>query len=290
MSNPEEQLALDVRRSYSDMLNRHGYGFQYSVLNLAHELSNSGESSWGFLVSEFPVEVRGAGTRIDFVLRRRGETHFLLLAECKRANPALSNWCFARAPYVYRNKPENLEPVIMEHAEIRYDTVVTADARERWSAHNPCHIGLEVRSNMRGDAKGESGRAIEDACSQVLRGLNGMVDLLFRHRHILANWRRADFLPVIFTTAGLWLSEVELTSAELESGNVDLTRSNFTRQPWVCYQYHQSPGIKHSASPINISSDLGLLIKSEYIRTIPIVSPEGIAPFLRWASELDFIE
>ena len=136
----------------------------------------------------------------------------------------------------------------------------------------------------------ESGRAIEDACSQVLRGLNGMVELLHKNRHILANWRTADFLPVIFTTARLWFSDVELTTAELESGNIDLTRSNFSRQPWVCYQYHQSPGIKHSASPDSIPSDLGLLLRSEYIRTIAIVSPEGIAPFLRWASSLNIAD
>jgi len=284
----DDTRRLQVKTSYADVINRHGYGFQYSVLSTANKLSIAGTSTWQFQAAEFPVEVKGYGTRIDFILRRRGEPPSYLLAECKRANPALSNWWFARAPYVHRARTPSHEPVIIEHIESDYEgTRVLAYASEQTSAHNPCHIGLEVRSTLKGDTQGESGKAIENASTQVLRGLNGMIEMLTKNRHIVSEWKRADFLPVIFTTAQLWISDVELLSADVSDGRVNLNHSNFTLQPWVSYQYHQSSGIKHSTSPGTAPSDLGKLMQSEYIRTIPIVNSSGIASFLEWSSRFD---
>src|SRR5437016_2231746 len=103
MTEHNEAYGEKVRKGFEITLNRHGYGFQYSVLKLASELYKQNQSAWFFEVAEFPVEVQQAGTRIDFILRRSnrfvGGLPLFMLAECKRANPALSNWCFARAPF-----------------------------------------------------------------------------------------------------------------------------------------------------------------------------------------------
>ena len=81
--NQRQKIAHALRK----VLNRHGYGFHYSVLQRIGGLRRSG---WRFEVAEMPVEVQGMSTRIDFILRRFN-THLYLLAECKRVNPALSN-------------------------------------------------------------------------------------------------------------------------------------------------------------------------------------------------------
>src|SRR5437867_2805939 len=94
-----DQLAHE----FVNAVNRQGYAFQFAVLEKAKQLLASGDSSFGFEVSEFPVQIRGAHTRIDFVLLKR-DGKLRLVSECKRANPALSNWCFARAPYVRRDR------------------------------------------------------------------------------------------------------------------------------------------------------------------------------------------
>jgi len=100
----DEQIG-QVRNSFQKALNRHGYGFQFSVLkiaeNLAKKVDRHERSRWNFLFSEVPVEVQGSGTRIDFILSRSRSDlspFFYLICECKRANPKLSNWCFVRAP------------------------------------------------------------------------------------------------------------------------------------------------------------------------------------------------
>jgi hypothetical protein len=64
-----------------------------------------------------PVSVGGKDTHVDFVLR----THeAFLVAECKRANPALANWCFARAPYIARR--ERASEVRLE--QLRWNSTV----------------------------------------------------------------------------------------------------------------------------------------------------------------------
>ena len=88
-------------------VDRHGHAFQNAVLRRADYLFGIRHSMWAFSAAEVPCEVRGASTRIDFVLQRNdwngsGPVAYLI-AECKRINPALSDWCFARTPYIRRN-------------------------------------------------------------------------------------------------------------------------------------------------------------------------------------------
>lgn len=93
-SNSEE-----VAKSFEKVLNRHGYGFHYSVLREARRLANlnQGNSVWDFPVYEFPVEVQSNNTRIDFILHNRRRPLYMI-AECKRANPSLAFGALQKYP------------------------------------------------------------------------------------------------------------------------------------------------------------------------------------------------
>ena len=275
-----------MKRGFGKALNTHGYGFHYSVLKLAQALLEQGESQWIFEAAEFPVQVQGEGTRIDFVLRLRHGLPLYLLAECKRANPALSNWCFARAPYVRRNRTTS-EPLFTECVQ-RDASGVYASACRGLPLKDAYHIALEVKSNKRGEPYGSARGAIEDAATQICRGLNGMVEFAAENEQILSNRTRAYFLHAIFTTAKVWVSDVDLGSADIESGNIDFERTNLDEKPWVFYQYHLSPGIKHSYSPTERPTTIGGLLDFEYVRTIAVVTASGIESFLRWSSDPDY--
>jgi hypothetical protein len=289
-----ESAISEIRESFAKALNRHGYGFQYAVLKkceeIAVELANDWRiATWRPLVSEFPVEVQNTGTKIDFILqrvsRRPPDIPVYLLAECKRANPALSIWCFARAPYVHHAWSSKYEPLIVE----RFRSNAEASSFDVYhSVPEPYHIGIELRSKSKGDKEGESGHAIENAASQVLRGLNGFVETLNQNTQLLEKQPHAYIVPVIFTTANLWGSDANLSEADLKTGISDANSKELKPLGWLCYQYHTSPGIKHSRSPHTKPSHLGTLMQSEYIRTIPIVNPEGIEPFFTWLSGLRF--
>jgi hypothetical protein len=106
MSDSDASNENSVHKVFEETLNTHGYSFQYAVVELIEQLRIQSKSYWYFERAEVPVDVRGPGTRIDFVLSRlstpygQKASQYQILAECKRTNPVYSDWCFVRAPYV----------------------------------------------------------------------------------------------------------------------------------------------------------------------------------------------
>ncbi len=179
----QEKIDKQFAIPFEKVLNRHGYGFQYSVLKKIQELHQNSKSRFAFEAAEFPVEVQGYDTRIDFILQKNLRKPYstdalLLLAECKRANPALSNWCFVKAPYTHRNRWGNQEKIIIEGLYKTGNTPtesIESFSNENFVSLDAYHIGFEVRSGLKGNSSGETGGAIEKAASQISRGLNGFI-------------------------------------------------------------------------------------------------------------------
>jgi hypothetical protein len=283
----------EIKDQFERELNRHGYGFQYRVLEHIRQLHAKKQSSWVFEAAEFPAEVQGKGTRIDFILKFK-ETRLFILGECKRINPKFSNWCFIKAPYVRRNRTS--ESYFVDHVEFdQHDPHnvcrVTGEKLTDWiSDDRTYHIGLVVKSQS---TKGESGKlendAIEQAATQVCRGLNGLIELLPKRPRLIKTeakdsviYAGVTFLPVIFTTAKLYTCDCKLTSSNLEDGKLNLSGEKLSQKDWIFFQYNISPGIKHSGKPVKISDKFGEILDYDYVRTIPIVAPNGIAKFLAY--------
>jgi hypothetical protein len=287
LKNESDIVDEQVKKSFEKALNRQGYGFQYSVLKKAKDILGQG-SQWYLETSEFPV-VQGPGTRIDFILRHRYHTNLYLLAECKRANPAYSDWCFAKAPFIHRKRSSDYEELMMECIEYEGGTRFRSYAKKFFYLSNAYHVALEIKSQKKGNPCGETGKTIEDAATQICRGLNGMIEFFSRNPKYLGNDTPAILLPVVFTTAQVWGSNIDLSMANLETGELRLEDSKFTKEPWIAYQYHQSPSLKHSLSSKDVLKTLGEFMDIEYVRTIPIVSSSGIETFLRWSSERTYL-
>lgn len=279
-SNSEEK----VKQRFEKALNSQGYGFQYSVLKIVRNVFNNG-SLWYPEVSEFPVvQGQGPGTRIDFILRHRDKPNLYLLAECKRVNPAYSDWCFVRSSFIHERRDPKFDELFLEFVQYDSHQHFTSNAKASFPLTNAYHIGLEVKSDRKGDTSGVTGKAIEDAATQLCRGLNGMVEFFSRNPKFLGNNSNAIILPVIFTTAKIWSSDIDLSTANLETGELDFDGSNFIAESWIAYQYHQSPLLKHSLLSKQVLKPLGEFMDTEYVRSIPIVSSEGIKEFLKWFS------
>jgi hypothetical protein len=290
-----DSVTKELADSFAKVLGRHGYGFQFSVLRKAHEMADAQRSAWRFVASEFPVEVQGASTRVDFIMRRRkafsgfDSSLIFLLAECKRANPKLSNWCFVRSRYTHDQAWGDTEPLIVECLEHEEAGGVRAYAKQKFlGAQKTYHIGVEVRSVGTGDPGGETGRAIEDAATQASRHLNGYIKAAATYPQLLEGQSSAFFLPVIFTTARLYVSKADISLADLITGKSELTTDQVEAVPWLYYQYSQSPGLKHPVERKEQPKRASDLLQSEYIRTIAVVSAGGIEDFLYTTSFIEF--
>lgn len=96
----------------------------------------------------------------------------------------------------------------------------------------------------------------------------------------------AILIPAIFTTAELWTTDADLGAADRVTGQL-LAPIAVRQVAWLLLQYHLSPGVKHAHRPRSLASNVPDVLDTEYIRTIAIVSTEGIAEFLRFASQLE---
>lgn len=149
-------------------------------------------------------------------------------------------------------------------------------------------LPFELRNRDKGE--GHYGRGqINDAVTQVLRGLNGLIEFTIQStrkgaRAFLnpnANGNLyASFIPVVFTTAKLWVSDCDISDGYIESGNVDIGKEQLKEKPWLFYQYEQSPALKHSYRAPREDSDISQILYLDYTRTIPIVNASFICDFL----------
>ena len=270
--------------AFTKALNSHGYGFQYAVPRLVEHLGTFDGFAWDAEVSEFPVEVQGADTRIDFILRSksRDQGHLVLLfCECKRANPALSDWCFCRGPFVTR-KTHAIEEMLADSVEQQiHGDISVKSVRIMCAGFKTYNVAIELRTDSRGDSQGKSGRsAIESAMTQVLRGVNGYIEFLGIYtRSTQPEAFGQTLIPVVFTTASLYVSDVDLGLADIQSGEV--SGAKLERVQWVVYQYHVSPGLKHSLeASFSNALDLPEVLTKEYIRSVIIVGASHTKDFL----------
>lgn len=282
----------EIKAHFRQSLNSHGYGFQYSVLKLAANLVDQGKSTWGLVAAEFPVAVNGVNTHIDFILKnlsyRSDNSTTFFISECKRANPALSNWCFIKAPYIRRNRYPQ-DPFLFEFMQINSNSPTWISSISRHKQEDSYHIAMEIRSKEKGDPCSKGRGAIEEAAAQVCRGLGGFLEMIAKNRNLVGSSTAIHFIPVIFTTAKLFTSDINLSESDLLTGNINLEKMDLIEKPFLFYQYHLSPALKHSIEPTNAGrDDIGLVLEFDYARTIFVVSASGIEQFLQWSTHYEF--
>ena len=120
-----------------------------------------------------------------------------------------------------------------------------------FNSPNIYHLGIEVKSSEKGNPCDKGRGAIEEAATQVMRCTNGFVEFFKRSDRARQEKKRVQLLPVIFTTARIWVSQANLGDADLLTGKLNLTQFPAEERPWVFLHYSQSPGLKHSLRPQN---------------------------------------
>lgn len=203
----------------------------------------------------------------------------IMQAECKRINPVYSDWCFVKSPFINRNQSENDKIFILESL-LRDDDIILNFVLEKFRVNEDYHTGFSVKKSKSGASTGETGQAIEDASTQVLRGLNGFIETMNKENWVWSKSYRASFLPVIFTTAELFVSDTDISRVDLQTGEVILSKDEVKSVPCLYFQYSMSPGLKHLVGSEKEVTDLSSLLISDYVRTIPIVSATGVEDFL----------
>ncbi len=279
VSSESDQIAASLLK----LLNSHGHSFQYAVVRRLDQLHSEEKSRWFIDGVEFPVEVGGQTTHIDFILKSKtGRTY--IVAECKRADPAKARWCFIRAPYTSRN-PRPKE-VLFEQFSYNELGLVTRRAVHAYANEDGYHLGFELRTGKKGD--GEP-RTISEAVSQVLRGTSGLIN------HLQATaagqpktTQLIRFVPIIITTANLFTSKADLGEASLKTGNLSPDAVETEPCEAIWFTHNRSPALEPNAPSTTESSDFNQFssaLRNEFARSVAIINAEGLDSFMSWDLE-----
>jgi hypothetical protein len=260
------------------VLNSHAHGFHYAVLRRAQALHEAQRTSWLFNCAEFPVVAGGNTTHVDFILQSRSRRTYLVV-ECKRADPARARWCFAHAPYTWRDPREGeliFDQVVYRPANILDQQPCIASTRR-----GIYHLGLELKTEAPGEGLAQSGQAINQAVSQVLRSTAGLINHLFEwSRRSFSTEGVVRFIPIVFTTAQVLVTNVDLGSVDLSTGDVPADAVRAQATDWIWFNHNRSPVLRADLEWANVSEDLARELRLEFARSIAIVGPEGVDKFL----------
>lgn len=252
------------------------------------ELFGAKESPWLLVGAEYPVQLNEYETHIDFVYRL-GDNRVttFLVAECKRVDPVLGYWFFVKAPYTWYDPDDN---------ELAFDEL-WRPARAYGISHRPrfahtaarpiCRIAREIKvPGVTGSGEGRSREgAIEDALAQALRGVGGLLEKLRGDSGRYSDEEKVfRFIPVVFTTAELWVGDIDLGSADLRTGKLP---EGATAKPvtWLWFVHNRTPRLTPLAPPAvrgqALSTDLRLALRSDSARAVAIVGANGVDEFYK---------
>ncbi|MBS3915576.1 MAG: hypothetical protein KG003_13865 [Bacteroidetes bacterium] len=148
---------------------------------------------------------------------------------------------------------------------------------------HPYNLGFEVKTDQKGDGIGSSDKSpINAAITQALRNTSGFINYCFEK----LRWTNTNqqliyrFIPVIFTTANLWVSDVDIGKSNLSDGKLPNDLVNAKKVDWIWFNQNR---------PDTLSPDLFLLGKQNYpvsyeyykfLRSVAIVGSSGVESFL----------
>lgn len=286
MSNTDpEKIAKDLEIT----LNRHGFSYQFAVMDRADELRENRLSTWYLEGTEIPAGKGNDETHIDFVLYQRPKysnevtSNLFLIAECKRVDPARAIWAFARAPYNWPFPSQTDSYIQFERLE-KADTVRPhyRNTQIKYTDQPIYDLPFDLKTNAKGDASDTSGRsAINNAVAQVLRGTKGFLELVQDINKNDPTPCRFTFLPAIFTTARLFTTDSSIIGTDVERGQVDSNSISVNERPWLWFNWNRSTSFTPDVSANSVRrQDLNHWFL-RFTRTIAIVGPNGIDTFLR---------
>lgn len=235
-------------------LNIHGAIFERWVEDIVEKL----EPPWKFIASQFPVEypppygaTRGHESTLDVWADHRTEKRWLsLLIECKKNDPRFVDWVFFRA----KGKKAGLVSLsgvdigMLERRPAEANAVRLIDVEKEGPLAPLADDARELRGQYEDMKRGEftktSTKAIGDAAYQVTLATHAIIDEQIRGVRAKIDqgtrgfdWERRLFLPIIATTANLFLADFDPAVVDRETGTIERSAVTLNPTEWLWYLY-----------------------------------------------------
>ncbi len=288
--NPNN-LEQNLEQILFDGLNEHGFLFQEKCAEVLQH--NADRTKWVVHTREYPVSTKDRDSRVDIILRDASSTSYEIYAivECKRVNPTRGYWLFGNPllpsfskPLLINLREEETSPTgrhvgkHLTYAQLKlpFDDIATYLIDNWW-------LDISKKGKQKYDA---SPRPIEDAFTQVCIGVSGIA----QEQEI--QWRKnpetfsALFVPVVITTAPLYVATYDLKDVDLVSGSINRDKVYFgprgqeaEKMEWLLVDYGASRSISPERLYEHVEGISPVELEEYHKRSIFVVNSEHIVKF-----------
>jgi len=279
-------MDTDLSELLLNALNEQGYIFQ-EACEYALKKSEK-ETMWEVKASEYPVTLAGQDTKIDIVIRWTitESPEFYALLECKRPDPSYKIWLFG-APGLHfggalcSTLGFEVRGIGSDHPH-RPNRLVT-QLHFKVDTHG-VESWLEVKKNSRG--RTSTPQNIENAFVQVLKGIGGFAQEQLNQRMKSHTQFKTYFIPVVVTTAQLYVAYYEINNIDLSTGKLSKDKVLFGPKnqpaepvPWVLLDYGVGENVAPNPIPETYQGVDPIELQKHKIRSIFVVNSKSLIPF-----------
>lgn len=267
-------------------LNEQGYLFQEACEQTLK--NNEQTTGWQVKACDYPVSLQGQDTKVDIVLRSKipNSPELYALLECKRADPFYIYWLFGAPGLPFGGAL--CSTLGLECVKIRSDRPYQA-ARLVTRLH--FKVATYGAQNWL-EVKKTSGRRtstpdnIEKAFGQVLRGVGGFAKEQLDQRQKSRDVFKTFFVPVVVTTASLYVAYYEARDVDLSTGRISKDSILFGPQgqpaeevEWVLVDYGVGENVAPKPIPESYHGVDPAELQKHKIRSIFVVNSQSLVSF-----------
>lgn len=268
-----------------EAVNEQGYLFQGAC---EQELRDKERRiGWEVIASEYSVPLQGQDTRIDIVLRSKisSSPELYAVVECKRADPSYIYWVFGANGFPFGDASCSALG-IESPPEIR-----SAQPYEvkRLLEQLPFNFVTSKARNWLEAKRGSSGRVstpqnIENAFLQVLKGVGGLAQEQIDQRRKSNVAFKAFFIPVVVTTADVYVAEYNPYNINLSTGKIPRGHIHFDGTPggegrWVQVDYCVGENVAPKPIPESFVGVDPAELQKYKMRSIFVVNSSSLITF-----------
>ena len=279
-------MTTEISEVLFNALNEQGYLFQEACEQVLK--NNEGATGWEVRASEYPVCLQGRDTKVDIVLHSKTSSspELYALVECKRADPSYIYWLFGAPGLPFGDAL--CSTFGLECRETMSDQPYQVN---RLLTRLHFEVSTYGAVNRLEAKRGSAGRTstpqnIENAFGQVLRGVGGFAQEQLDQRCKSRALFKTFFVPVVVTTASLYVAYYEPRDIDLATGKISKDKVLFGPKsqpaeevPWVLVDYGAGDNVAPKPIPDNYHGVDPAELQKHKMRSIFVVNSKSLVAF-----------
>lgn len=286
MSDSQDADNLSTRYDLFDGLDEYGFLFEEKCARMLSD--NSAATGWSLQSRGFPVTVKDHDSRIDLILKenRSTEPDLYAIVECRRINAINAHWLFGNPSPLTNFKPKF---IFLSSQHNHHGNYQTAYSLKEFPCGGVSQLLVEnwwLEQRTSNKKRIVSPSAIEDALLEANLDMAGLGAELETQWHKTFLKGSVILMPVVITTALLFVARYDVGDVDIASGKINLNKVSFGASgdkiqavPWLLVHYKASRSISPTGLHDSAQGNEPAEMEDYYKRPTFVVNSEHIVEF-----------